>query len=109
MIGLIPATVAQQFTGNLKVPVDGVYAFALTTQGKTIVRLHDALLINAETNYTAGTPALSGKIPLQAGIHPITIYYLPNALDTSLSLQWQITGGKMEEISPQHFSCNKMK
>jgi hypothetical protein len=46
---------------------------------------------------------------LQAGIHPITIYYLPNALDTSLSLQWQITGGKMEEISPQHFSCNKMK
>ena len=107
--GLIPATAAQQFTGYLKVPVDGVYAFALTTKGKAIVRLHDALLINAETNYTAGTPALSGKIPLQAGIHPITIYYLPNALDASLSLQWQIPGGKMEEISPQHFSCIKMK
>ena len=107
--GLIPATAAQQFTGYLKVPVDGVYDFALTTQGKAIVRLHDALLINADTNYTPGTPTLSGKISLQAGIHPITIYYLPNALDASLSLQWQVPGGKMEEISPQHFSCNKMK
>jgi len=105
--GLIPASGAQQFTGYLNVPVDGEYEFALTTKGKAIVRLHDALLINADTNYAAGTPALSGKIPLEAGFHPITIHYLPNALDASLSLQWQNPGGKMEEISPQHFSCNK--
>lgn len=107
--GIIPAPDAQQFTGYLKVPVDGVYDFALTTKGKAIVRLHDALLINADTNYAAGTPALSGKIPLKAGIHPITINYLPDALDSSLSLQWQIPGGKMEDISPQHFSCRQMK
>ena len=37
--GLIPATGAQQFTGFLKVPADGVYGFALTTKGKAIVRL----------------------------------------------------------------------
>jgi hypothetical protein len=78
---------AQQFTGFPKAPVDEVYDFALTAKGKAIVRLHDAVLINADTNYIAGTPALSGKIPLQAGIHPITIHYLPNALDSSLSLQ----------------------
>jgi len=107
--GIIPATGAQQFAGFLKVPVDGVYDFALTTKGKAIVRLHDALLINADINYAAGTQALSGKIPLQAGIHPITVNYLPNALDSSLSLQWQIPGGKMEDISPQHFLCNKSK
>ena len=105
--GLIPASGAQQFTGYLNVPVDGEYEFALTTKGKAIVRLHDALLINADTNYTAGSPALSGKIPLQAGIHPITIRYLPSALEESLSLQWQLPGGKMEDISPQHFLCNK--
>ena len=105
--GLIPAPGAQQFTGFLNVPVDGVYDFALTTKGKAIVRLHDALLINADTNYTAGTSALSGKIPLKAGIHPITINYLPDALDASLSLQWQIPGGKMDGISPRHFLCNK--
>ena len=107
--GIIPATGAQQFTGYLKVPVDGVYDFALTTKGKAIVRLHDALLINADTNYPAGTQALSGAIALQAGIHPITVNYLPNALDSSLSLQWQVPGGKMEDISPQHFSCNKRR
>ena len=105
--GLIPAPGAQQFTGFLNVPVDGVYDFALTTKGKAIVRLHDALLINADTNYTAGTSTLSGKIPLKAGIHPITINYLPDALDASLSLQWQIPGGKMDGISPRHFLCNK--
>ena len=105
--GIVPATGAQQFTGFLKIPVGGVYDFALTTKGKAIVRLHDALLINADTNYTAGTQALSGKIPLQAGLHPITVNYLPNASDSSLSLQWQIPGRKMEDISPQHFSCNK--
>jgi hypothetical protein len=84
-----------------------VYHFALTTNGKAIVRMHNALLINADTNYTAGSPALSGKIPLQAGIHPISIHYLPNDLNVNLSLQWQLPGGKMEDISPQHFSCHK--
>ena len=98
---------AQQFSGYLRVPQSGVYHFALTTNGKAIVRMHDALLINADTNYTAGSPALSGKIPLQAGSHPITIHYLPNALEASLSLQWQLSGGKMEDISPKHYSCNK--
>ncbi len=107
--GLVSAAGAQQFTGFLKVPVDGVYAFALTTKGKAIVRLHDTLLINADTNYAAGTQALSGKILLQAGLHPITVSYLPNPLDSSLSLQWQIPGGKMKDISLQHFSCNKGK
>jgi hypothetical protein len=104
---LIPATGAQQFSGYLRVPQSGVYHFALTTNGKAIVRMHNALLINADTNYTAGSPALSGKIPLQAGIHPITIRYLPSALEESLSLQWQLPGGKMEDISPQYFLCNK--
>jgi hypothetical protein len=105
--GLIPATGTQQFSGYLRVPQSGVYRFALTTNGKAIARLHHALLINADTNYAAGTSALSGKIPLQAGIHPISIHYLPNDLNVNLSLQWQLPGGKMEDISPQHFSCHK--
>jgi hypothetical protein len=101
--GIIPAAGAQQFTGYLEVPVDGVYDFALTTKGKAIVRLHDALLINADTNYPAGTQALSGAIALQAGNHPITINYLPNALDSSLSLQWKVPRGKMKPIPNAQF------
>jgi len=105
--GIIPASGAQQFTGYLKVPVNGVYDFALTTKGKAIIRLHDALLINADTNYAAGTQALSGAIPLQAGNHPITINYLPNALDSSLSLQWKVPRGEMKPIPNAQFFADE--
>jgi hypothetical protein len=105
--GIIPAAGAQQFTGFLNVPVDGVYDFALTTKGKAIVRLHDALLINADTNYAAGTRALSGKIPLQAGLHPLRINYLAGTHAAPLSLEWQVPGGKMTAIPSDQFSAKE--
>ena len=101
--GIIPATGAQQFAGFLEVPVDGVYDFALTTKGKAIVRLHDALLINADTNYAAGSRALSGEIALQAGLHPLRINYLAGADAAPLSLEWQAPGGEMVAIPSDHF------
>ena len=81
----------------------GYYDFALTTKGKAIVRLHDALLINADTNYTAGTPALSGKISLQAGIHPLRINVLAAADSAAVSLEWQVPGGEMKPIPNAQF------
>ena len=57
--------------GYLRVPKNGVYHFALTTNGKAVVRLHNALLIDADSQYTAGSKALSGKIALRAGLHPL--------------------------------------
>ena len=105
--GLIPVAGAQQFTGFLEIPVDGVYGFALTTKGKAIVRLHDALLINADTNYTAGTPALSGKIPLQAGIHPLRINVLAAADSAVVSLEWQVPDGEMKPIPNAQFCVKK--
>jgi hypothetical protein len=42
-------------------------------------------------------------IALQAGNHPITINYLPNALDSSLSLQWKVPRGKMKPIPNAQF------
>jgi arylsulfatase A-like enzyme len=94
---------AQQFSGYLRVPKSGVYHFALTTNGKAIVRLHDALLINADTKYTAGTPALSGKIPLQAGIHPLRINVLVPENAATVSLEWQVPGGEMKPIPNAQF------
>ncbi|MBT3361763.1 MAG: sulfatase-like hydrolase/transferase [Rhodospirillales bacterium] len=102
--GLVPTAGAQQFVGFLTVPVDGVYDFALTTpQGKAIVRLHDALLINADTNYAASTKALSGAIALQAGLHPLRINYLAGTDAAPLTLEWRLPGGEMTAIPSDQF------
>ena len=62
--GLEAISGAQQFAGYLRVPKSGAYHFALTTDGKAVVRLHDTLLVDADSRYTAGSKALSGEIAL---------------------------------------------
>lgn len=101
--GLLPTVGAQQFVGYLTVPKDGVYHFALTADGKAVVRLHDALLIDADSQYTAGSRALSGEIALQAGLHPLRINYLAGTDAPPLSLEWQVPGGEMVAIPSDHF------
>jgi hypothetical protein len=105
--GLKAAHGAQQFTGYLRVPKNGVYHFALTTNGKAVVRLHRALLIDADSQYTAGSKALSGKIVLQAGLHPLRINCLAPDNAPALSLEWQVPGGKMKPIPNAQFCVKK--
>jgi hypothetical protein len=105
--GLQAAPGAQQFTGYLRVPKSGVYHFALTTNGKAVVRLHNALLIDADSQYTAGSKALSGEIALQAGLHPLRINCLPGADAASVSLEWQVPGGEMKPIPNAQFCVKK--
>ncbi|MDE0865334.1 MAG: sulfatase-like hydrolase/transferase, partial [Rubripirellula sp.] len=98
VIGLDATAGAQQFAAYLRVPKSGVYQFSLTTDGKAVVRLHDALLIDADSQYTAGSKAASGEIALLAGLHPIRISYLAGKDAAKLSLQWQVPGTKMKHI-----------
>ena len=105
--GLTVTTGAQQFVGYLRVPKNGVYHFALTTNGKAVVRLHDALLIDADSQYTAGSKALSGKIALRAGLHPLRINCLAPDNAPALSLKWQAQGEKMKPISNAQFCVKK--
>ncbi|SHK28796.1 Arylsulfatase A [Rubritalea squalenifaciens DSM 18772] len=79
-----------EFTGYLDVPSSGTYKFYLNTDGKAIVRLHDALLIDADFNYSSGSEVNSGNIPLQAGKHPISIRYIhSDTTSHSLNLLWE--------------------
>ncbi len=87
--GLDAAPGSQQFVGCLRVPMSGVYQFALLTNGKAVVRLHDALLIDADSQNTAGTKTLSGPITLQAGLHPLRTNYLATTDAATVSLEWQ--------------------
>ena len=101
--GLQAAPGAQQFTGYLRVPKSGVYYFALTTSGSAVVRLHNALLIDADSHDKAGSEALSGEIALQAGLHPLRINYLSATDVTGLSLKWQVPGEEMKPIPDAQF------
>jgi hypothetical protein len=101
--GLEATSGAQQFAGYLRVSKSGVYHFALTTEGKAVVRLHDALLVDADSQYTAGSKALSGEIALQAGLHPLSINYLAAANASAITLNWQIPGRRMKPIPNRQF------
>ena len=101
--GLAVTTGAQQFIGYLRVPKSGVYHFALSTNGKAVARLHDALLIDADSQYKAGAKALSGKIALRAGLHPLRINCLVPDNAPGLSLEWEAPGGEMKPIPHAQF------
>ena len=105
--GLDATRGAQQFVGYLKVPKSGVYHFSLTTQGKAVVRLHNALLIDADSQYAAGSKALSGKIALGAGLHPLQINLLTPAEAGAISLEWQVPGGEMKSVPNAQFRVKK--
>ena len=77
--------------------------FALTTNGKAVARLHDALLIDADSQYKAGAKALSGKIALRAGLHPLRINCLAPDNATGLSLEWQVPGEEMKPMPNTQF------
>ena len=98
---------AQQFVGFLRVPKSGVYHFSLTANGKAVVRLHNALLIDADSQYTAGSSAHSGAIALEAGLHPLRISYLASPKTPQLSLEWQGPGGNMRAIPKAQFYIKK--
>ncbi|MCP4513370.1 MAG: DUF1080 domain-containing protein, partial [Fuerstiella sp.] len=68
-----------------------------------VVRLHDALLIDADSQYTAGSKALSGEIALQAGLHPLRINYLAGTDAAAVALEWQVPGEEMKLISNAQF------
>jgi arylsulfatase A-like enzyme len=81
------------FSGYLQVPANGTYTFYLTTDTGAFVRIHDAQLIDADFNYSAGSEKSSGAIPLKAGYHPIRIDYRhANAASHSIGLQWEGPG-----------------
>ncbi|MCC5842045.1 MAG: sulfatase-like hydrolase/transferase [Opitutales bacterium] len=75
--------------GLLTVPTDGTYTFFATTHGRAVVRLHDALLIDADAGYTPGAEKSSGPIPLRAGTHPIRIRLIHGAAGADFDLKWQ--------------------
>ena len=66
--------VGRLFTGYLNIPRPGDYTFYLAADTGALLRVHEATVIDADYGYRAGAER-SGRIRLQAGLHPFRLYY----------------------------------
>ena len=81
------------YQGYLKVPADGDYVFAASTDTGLIMRLHQATIIDADFGYTSGAMRTSDKVRLKAGLHPITLtYHTDGKTASALNLTWSGPG-----------------
>ena len=81
-----------RFTGFLSIPAAGSYRFKLESSGPAVVRLHAALLIDADRGHSPALAADSGLIPLAAGLHPITVHFLHREGTPRLDFRWSGPG-----------------
>ncbi|SEN85978.1 Arylsulfatase A [bacterium A37T11] len=80
------------FEGWIYVRKQGKYDFSLKTTGKSIVKLHHILLLDADYNYHSNQDVTS-SIVLQAGYHPIKIYLSKaDVKNFSINLLWRLDG-----------------
>jgi hypothetical protein len=103
-VSLLPRAhdVAILYSGYIQAPADGAYTFSLSANGKALLRLHDATVIDEDFGYTGGER--TGKILLKAGLHPFRLYYLPGAGGPpSLSLSWSHDGAPPAPLAAGDF------
>lgn len=81
------------FTGYIKIPADGQYTFALAVNGKAFMRLHEASLIDADYGYSSGE-SRKQTVNLKAGLHAISLYYLPRQTKPEIKFLCTDANGK---------------
>jgi hypothetical protein len=69
------------YEGLISVPDDGTYTFNLKSGGNALLRIHDAVVIDADHNYQSGKKYQS-TMCLAKGLHPFRLYYRCKANDT---------------------------
>ncbi|BCM93300.1 arylsulfatase [Abditibacteriota bacterium] len=93
-----------QFSGFIEVPKDGDYTFSLSTSSKALLRLHEAIVIDADYGYQPGSE-IKGIIKLKAGKHPFNFSALKVGTTVpTLTLKWNSAGSLPQEISDTAFS-----
>lgn len=77
------------FEGYLRIPADGTYTFFINADEGALLKLHDAVIIDADYKYIGGTER-QGKIMLKAGVHPIRLYYMKKENSKALlNVMWE--------------------
>ena len=80
------AGTGMSFKGFISVPVSGLYTFSLQSDSGAQMWLHEAHVIDDDFNHTGRE--VSASIRLNAGLHPIRIFYRHKSGTPQLSLQY---------------------
>ena len=90
------------YNGYLEVPVTGKYTFTFKLNGKGIMHLHNALLFDADKNYSPGE-IITTEIALESGFHPVSLIY-SGVLNPDIDLNWSGPGFDVEQIPTEVFT-----
>ncbi|MDF7801933.1 sulfatase-like hydrolase/transferase, partial [Pontiellaceae bacterium B1224] len=85
------------FEGFVNIPTEGKWAFSLTSDSGAFLRIHDVMVVDDDFNHDGSVQ--TGTAQLAAGIHPIRIYYVNDALaDPLLNVSWAGPGVTEEPL-----------
>ena len=102
-----PSNTGRYYTGFLTVPADGTYTFYLATDGRAFLRLHDAIVIDADHGYAGGTER-SATINLKAGSHALRLSYIRgDGVNPSLVLKWSGPGITNQPVPAASWQCSE--
>ena len=87
---------AFDFEGYIRIPVDGIYTFYLTTNDGGRLYIDDNLLINNDGLHPL--TEIYKPVALKAGLHPINVKYFQEGGTNGLIVSWQGPGFTKEEI-----------
>jgi len=79
-----------QFTGYIKIPVDGLYAFYLNSDDGSKLYIDDNMIINNDKCH--GETEVFGQVALSSGFHPIKLNFFESRLYNVLELRYSGPG-----------------
>ncbi len=86
-----------RFTGFVRVPADGVYAFTLDSDDGSVLRIGNEEVVDNDGMHSE--KAVTGMVALAAGLHPITIEYVQGGGGSSLRAFVEREGGARERLA----------
>ena len=89
---------AIKLQGYIRVPVDGMYEFALTSDDGSNLEIGERVVVNNDGLH--GDEQRTGMIALRKGLHPIIVRYFQGGGGASLSLRYRARDGAMWEPVP---------
>ncbi len=92
-----PDQFALRFQGSLRIETAGEYQFFISSDDGSRFYVGDRMLINNDGLH--GMSEKSGRIQLDAGLHPITVTYFDNGGGDGLEVRWSGPGFRRQSIS----------
>lgn len=97
---------AAEWEGFITVPAEGSYTFRITADGRAFARLHQAILIDDDTEGDAAPgKTKSTTLRLAAGTHALTLGFVPAKDGASVNFEWEgpgVTAGPVPASALSH-------